>query len=338
MAGDITKTPEQALSELNAEILTHRFQAGWDRRDNPPMWPRPQTRFEPALWRFATAVEMLTRSAGLLSPDKSERRNLIMVNPYEGNRYPTVRTQVLAYQMVLPGERARTHRHSPHAGRVIIDANDAYTVVNGVAIPMRDGDVVLTPGMHWHGHGHDGDKPTFWVDFLDIPLVQLLEPMYFEPYPGDWQAPERTTRDSPLLFPYEATKRQLADARPDQDGFYGRRVQLGDPALPTIGLYAQELAAGCETRPFRTTANYQYVVVEGQGTSTIGGVEVSWSRGDAIAAPSWHTQSHRSDTGATLIAITDEPLQRYCGYLRTEAADGRVASAAELEAAAFRVG
>lgn len=327
---------EQALTALNADIRSERFQPGWDRRDNPPMWPRPRTEFEAAHWKFETAVEMLSRSSDILPPERSERRNLIMVNPHAGNAYPTLRTQVLAYQMVLPGDEARTHRHAPHAGRIILDAQGAYTIVNGVGVPMRDGDVVLTPGMHWHGHAHDGVEPAFWVDFLDIPLVQLLEPMFFEPYPGDWQPAERMTRDTPLLFAYEDTVRRLDEAPVDTDGFFRRRVQLGDPALPTIGLHAWRLDAGEESRPFRTTANHQYVVIEGEGTSVIGDAEFRWTRGDTIAAPSWHVQQHASAAGATLIAVTDEPLQRYCGYLRTEAADGPGSTTPALEG--FRAG
>jgi gentisate 1,2-dioxygenase len=36
-------------------------------------------------------------------------------------------------------------------------------------------------------------------------------------------------------------------------------------------------------------------------------------------APCWSTQEHYSAEGATLFEITDEPLQRYCGYLRSSA-------------------
>ena len=107
-----------------------------------------------------------------------------------------------------------------------------------------------------------------------------------------------------MLFPYDVTRERLAAAETDPAGRYGRRVELGDPALPTVGLYMQQLEPGTTTRSFRTSANCQYVVVEGDGSSVIEGVEVSWSRGDTIAAPSWSGQFHRSEHGAVLLAIT----------------------------------
>jgi gentisate 1,2-dioxygenase len=336
----MTKNPAAATEDFNAEIGRHQMLAGWNRRGNPPMWPEPKGDFVPAVWHYAEAADLLLRSADHIPAERTERRNLIMVNPSAGNHYPTLKTHVLAYQMVLPGERARTHRHSPHAGRVVLESDGAYTIVNGVRIPMQRGDVVLTPGMHWHGHAHDGTEPAIWVDFLDVPLVQLLEPMFFEPYPGDWQPAERETRDTPLLFPYDVTRERLAAAEPDATGRYGRRIELGDPALPTVGLYMQQLEPGTTTSPFRTSANYQYVVIDGDGSSVIEGVEVSWSRGDTIAAPSWRGQLHRSEHGAVLLAITDEPLQRYCGYLRTEAYEVGSGSGEhrELTASEYRVG
>jgi len=48
--------------------------------------------------------------------------------------------------MVLPGEAARSHRHTPNALRLVVDAAPGnYTVVNGKKLPMRPGDVLLTP-------------------------------------------------------------------------------------------------------------------------------------------------------------------------------------------------
>ena len=77
-----------------------------------------------------------------------------MQNP--AGDYATSRTIVAAYQMIMPGEKARSHRHTPNALRLIIDAEPgAYTIVNGERLSMMPGDVVLTPNWCWHGHGND---------------------------------------------------------------------------------------------------------------------------------------------------------------------------------------
>jgi gentisate 1,2-dioxygenase len=305
------------LDRLQHDIRDHLMVPGWNRPGDAPIWESPVGNFRPAVWRYDAARDFLDRAAGLVSLDLAERRNLIMANPREGNTYPSTRTHVLAYQMLLPGERARTHRHSPHAGRLVLESDGAYTVIDGAKVAMKRGDVVLTPGWHWHGHGHDGQAAAYWIDFLDVPLVQLLEPMFFEPWPDGVQQEEAETRDSPMLFSYEETERRLAAASADPSGRYGRRVELGSPALPTIGLFVHRYEPGFASTPYRTTANYQYCVIEGSGTSVIDGHEVRWSPGDVVVVPGWHQQQHISADGATLLAVTDEPLQRYCGYLRT---------------------
>jgi gentisate 1,2-dioxygenase len=72
--------------------------------------------------------------------------------------------------MILPGEVAPSHRHSAHALRVILDAKGSYSVVNGEKTPMETGDIILTPGGFWHGHGHEGAEPAYWLDGLDYSL------------------------------------------------------------------------------------------------------------------------------------------------------------------------
>ncbi|RZL85348.1 MAG: cupin domain-containing protein [Rhodococcus sp. (in: high G+C Gram-positive bacteria)] len=321
MVSTKAEVAEGELERINDEISGLSLLAGWtDRPGGPSMWSEPRGVFEPGAWRYAQARELLERSAPLLTMEQTERRNLILVNPSAASNYATVRTQVLAYQMILPGEHARTHRHSPHAGRLVLDVDPgAYTVVNGMKIPMTSGDVVLTPSWHWHGHGHDGNEAAFWIDFLDVPLVQLLDPMFFEPYPDGFQAPSSTAGDpESLIFRWVDTVARLDAAAPDPDGIYGRRIELGSPALPTIGLSMQRLESGFVSTPFRSTASHQYCVVEGSGVTVVDGREVEWARGDVIAVPSWTTHSHRAHSEATLFAINDEPLQRYCGYMRSE--------------------
>ena len=120
-----------------------------------------------------------------------------MRNPAPGTNFETTRTLVCAYQMILPGEVAPSHRHSSHALRVIVDGKGSFSIVNGQKMPMETGDVVLTPGWCWHGHGHDGSAPAYWFDGLDVPLTHLLEPMFYQEYPQKYENVERVVASSP---------------------------------------------------------------------------------------------------------------------------------------------
>lgn len=179
---------------------------------------------------------------------------------------------------------------------------------------MEPGDVLLTPGGAWHGHGHEGTEAAYWLDFLDVPLVQLLEPMSFEPYPGDWMEPDHDDQDSPLLFPWASTVARLQDA--DPRGPLGARIEFNTSSMPTITLSMHRLTEGTWTPPFRSTANHQFCVVEGEGRSTIDGMEMRWQRGDVLVAPCWSTQRHFAESGAVLFCVSDAGLQRHCGYLK----------------------
>ncbi len=81
-------------------------------------------------------------------------------------------------QLLLPGEKAPAHRHTPSAARIAIEGEGAYTIVNGEKCMMERGDLILTPGGAWHDHGHDGKGPVIWLDALDLPLFIDLEAAY----------------------------------------------------------------------------------------------------------------------------------------------------------------
>ena len=81
-------------------------------------------------------------------------------------------------QLLLPGEWAPAHRHTPNAVRMIVEGEGAYTTVDGEKCPMSRGDLILTPTGLWHEHGHDGDEPVIWLDVLDLPLVYYMEASY----------------------------------------------------------------------------------------------------------------------------------------------------------------
>lgn len=318
---NIATLPATALSA--APSLEHLYPllaklsigAGWNKPE-PAMWPEPKRNFRPCHWRYADAAAAFEAASRLVSTEQAERRNLILVNPVEGNIYSTLRTLVVAYQSILPNETARSHRHSPNALRLVLDAGGgAYTTVNAKKIPMHEGDVVLTPSASWHGHGHDGDRPATWLDYLDVPLVQLLEPIFFEHHPDGIEKPERVTPDSPFIFSFAATEAGLASAPVDAQ--YGRQVELGKPAMRTIGLHMMQLGPGMQTAPVRTTANNVYTVVRGEGCTVVDGEKFEWRRGDVIAAPAWRPHHHVAGGEAILFRVTDAPVMAALGLLRS---------------------
>ena len=236
----------------------------------------------------------------------------------EGNTYATVRTMIAAYQGILPGERARSHRHTPNALRFVLEGEGAYTVVDGERLEMKPNDVLLTPNGSWHGHASEADGMCYWMDCLDAPLVHMLEPMFFESHPQEFEPVRATPKSSPFIFRWDDVQAELDRTVPDPEGRHGRRIELGNPALASIALYMMRLETGMRTRPIRTTANQIVCVAEGTGETEIDGESFSWARGDIMALPSWRPVTHRAEGDATLFVMTDEPLLRALGWLRRE--------------------
>jgi len=309
------------LDALYRAIAPLNMTPGWIEREKPLLRPEPDTGFLPTHWRYSDCKAALDAASRLINTDLAERRNMVLRNPAEGNDYATTKTQVNAYQTILPGEEARSHRHTPHALRVIIEAEGSFSVVNGDKHPMETGDIVLTPGWCWHGHGHDGDAPAYWLDGLDVPLTALLEPMFFEPHPDGYAKVDRVTPDSPYRFTWETIQARLDGASPDDEGYFGRRIGLEADEMPTIAITVERLEAGQTTRRYRHSANTVFSPMMGAGTSRIGDDEFSWGRGDCVAAPIWHWIEHRAEEDTVLFSMSDENLMRYANYYRFEGAE-----------------
>ncbi|HXP92050.1 MAG TPA: cupin domain-containing protein [Candidatus Binatia bacterium] len=319
MSTSISHLSADSLDELYKELSPLHFGAGWN-KPTPSLYAEPYKTYEPALWRYRDGHEALTTAGRLIDTSLAERRNLIMINPAGGNAYNTCATLVAAYQMLLPGEHARSHRHTPNALRLILDGDaGAYTTVDGARVTMEPGDVVLTPSWMWHGHGNEGSAASYWIDYLDVPLVQMLEPMFFELYPDGIQPAVSRPERSPMRFPGAELQAQLAAAERDPTGRFARRLTLDAPSLRNIRLQMCALEENRSTAPLRTTANSIYSVVRGRGISNIDGIELAWERGDVFVAPCWRTQSHRAADDAVLFRVSDEPLLEHLGMLREAA-------------------
>jgi len=316
----MTTTAELAATD-NLETLYGRLGersigAGWA-KPTPSLYPEPYKTYLPFHWRWEEGRAALDAAGRLINTELAERRNLILYNPVEGNTYATVRSLITAYQMILPGEKARSHRHTPNALRFILEGEGSYTIVDGQRLDMRPNDVLLTPNWCWHGHASEARGPCYWMDCLDVPLVQFLEPMFYEQHPDTYEKIRVTPEKSPFIFTWESVQAGLDAAAPDPEGRHGRRIELGSPAMASIGLHMNRMESGTRTRPTRTTANQIFCVAEGEGTTTVDGESFDWKRGDMVAIPGWRPFEHRIADDATLFEMSDEPLMRALGWLRT---------------------
>lgn len=312
--------PAAELEALYASFSDLNMEGGWHRKV-PALWPEPRANFLPHVWHYSDVRPILDRAGELVDTEFAERRNLTMFNPVEGNIYSTVRTIVAAYQMVKPGEVARAHRHTPNALRLILEGHGTYTVVDGKQVEMRPGDVLLTPNWAWHSHENLGSENCYWMDFLDVPLVHLLEPMFYQPHPqGVEPSPERI-ETAPIAFRAEDIDRGLAQAGPDPAQGGLRAITLGPAELASIALDVIRLDPGEQGGEIRETSNAIYAVMAGEGAIEIDGQNFAWSFGDTIAVPTWRTHSLAAGlTGAKLLKVSDRPLMQKLGWYRRSGA------------------
>jgi gentisate 1,2-dioxygenase len=227
-----------------------------------------------------------------------------------------------------------------NALRFLLEGSGAVTLVDGKECPMEFGDLVLTPGMCWHEHRHDGSTPVVWLDVLDVPLHQALGTIVFQPGPiaeAPLTMPDAAfasanivpevvagRRDhSPVFrYPYADAVRALAHAPHSPDG--ARRVRYINPlsgagAMALLETTMLQLDAGVTTLPTRANANLVCTVVEGQGSTTVGGQSFHWAPRDTFTVPQHQWVSHRATAGAArLFVVSDADVLRRLGLLSEE--------------------
>jgi len=303
--------------------------------------PAPVTR--PTFWSFERIRPLLLEAGRLTPVEKAERRVLVLSDAGRGassmQASPTI---YCGLQLLLPGETAPAHRHTPSAARILVEGDGAYTIVDGEKCPMARGDLVLTPGGMWHDHGHDGAEPVIWLDALDLPLFVYLEGSYAEE--GQLQAARNrpdaslveyaqaglvpTRIGAPPRPPYPMLRYPWAKTRDALqrlaafDGAGGAtevdyvNPETGGDCLPTLGFTAMWLEPGGVERPPLRSSSGVFHVIEGQGRSVVDGKPFAWSAGDTFSAPVFAAIEHEAggDIPACLIRIHDTPLQSRLGF------------------------
>jgi gentisate 1,2-dioxygenase len=340
-------TAEEDLQVFYRELEGYSIAALWTQRGGGT---EPRSRAVPFVWHWRDVRPQAMRAAELVGTAQAERRVLLLANP--GLPFPTATNTLTAnIQVVMPGEIARAHRHTAAALRLIIESQGGYTVVNGQRIPMRPGDLVLTPNWTWHDHANDSDTPMLWLDGLDSPLIRMLECGFREEYKEESQPvgegadpsfakygagglrpawePAPTTKHSPLWhYPYTQARAALERLAAEGAGnpFDGVIMEYtnpvnGGPAMPTIGCYVQLLRPGEHTQAHRHTSSAAFHVVEGSGYSVVDGQQLDWEDKDVFCVPGWafHEHVNTGDRPAILFSHTDVPVMRSLDLYREEA-------------------
>jgi len=311
------------------------------------MTPHPRPEAVPHQWKWSL-LERVVNDSAVAVPVGDERRAMQLFNPGLNGAWATTNTLIAAVQVLLPGEVARAHRHSPAAIRFIMQGNGAYTAVEGEKVVMREGDLILTPSWQWHDHGNETKDTVVWMDGLDVPLTKALNSIFFEMGGERQQSASKPVngskamyghgrlaptwvKDHPkfsplMLYSWDQTLEALQGLRDTEGSPYEgisleyTHAQTGGPVLPTIGCRVQLVRKGVKLKARRVTGSSVFCVRQGQGRSVIDGQTFDWGKGDIVAVPSWALQQH-ANTGsedAILFSITDRPVLEALGFYRED--------------------
>ena len=291
--------------------------------------PSPVSMAVPCSWSYVQARKRLFEVGELLSVEEAERRNINFVNPalkefMPGATLPTLRGGI---QLLLPSERADSHRHSANAFRVVLEAPDkgAYTAVEGSRIPMHRGDLILTPNWTWHDHHNESDECVIWYDGLDVLMAFWIGATFYEertdgsgareyqPILRDADAvtaacgpglmhrralyPEHipVSNNALIYYPYKTARsllQELADqgAGNPREGIlleYVNPVNNG-PVFPSTQNCLRMINPGSTTQTVRRTENIIFLTLEGSVTFHLPeGKRFSTRTNDVTAIPSW---------------------------------------------------
>ena len=300
----------------------------------------------PHRWRWTELRPQLLAAGRLVPMEQAERRVLVLCNPGLPGALVRHRHAVRAgSRSSMPGESAPSHHHTPAALAWSSRDSGAFTTVEGVRCEMEPGDLIITPPMRWHDHGHEVSEPVIWLDGLDIPLVRAFEGLV-----GVQDAPGADCRDGHRLLARTSSPRPgwcraalalsgnglstgaLALARgargarracrpapPREQAVTLRYVnpRTGAPPLATMGCEAQWLRPGEATRAERRTGSGVFHVIEGAARLASATRSSRWEPGDCFAVPPWQWIEHRNGSerlaGRALPPPNDEPALRSLG-------------------------
>lgn len=330
------------LAALHEKFARLNLRGLWQRdsRNAPELKPR--------IWRWADMAPILEETLhDVRLPQDTDQRVI-------GLDVPGLSTGAVfvSYQMINPGEKIPSHRHTPAQMRFIVKGSGAYTTSQGEAMFMEPGDLLVQPNWTWHGTTNAGKEPVFWVDIQDRNLVNYLGAFRRELWPDDEVEPTshpenyyarahgllRTAKSSgaPAILPpahyrLRDTLKALDDLgelaeAPETNPYDGKIFEYINPTtaghtLPTLSAQIQLLQPSAKMLEHRHTGTAMYFVVQGQGATTVNGAPLEWRERDCFMLPpfAWHAHENKSGTErAILFIVSDRPALEALGLYYEE--------------------
>lgn len=182
----MTTTTSDSLSARRAvfyrELGDHHLGALWNVLSST-LTREPAVRSVPQLWRWRDLRPRLLHSGELVTAVEAERRVLYLLN----SALPPEQTKVVGnlyagVQLLLPGEIARTHHHTPNAHPPRHRGHRRLFHYQRQACAHAARRFPDHPIWAWHDHGNAGEDAVMWLDGLDVPFVAEQDAIFFEEY------------------------------------------------------------------------------------------------------------------------------------------------------------
>lgn len=320
----------------------------YDRLNLRGLWQRdvrspPELR--PRIWRWSEMQPILEQTLrDVRLPEDTDQRVI-------GLDVPGLSTGAvfISYQMINPGEKIPSHRHTPAQMRFIVKGSGAYTTSQGEAMFMEPNDLLVQPNWTWHGTTNPGNEPVFWIDIQDRNLVNYLGAFRRDLWPNDEVEPTvhgenhyatitgalrpmASSNKSDILPPVHFKWRdalkslQALSANQASDPYDGKPFAYthpanGGPTLPTLSAKLQLLPPSAQTQEHRHTGMTMYLVLQGEGATTVNGTTIEWRQHDCFMLPPWQWHGHRNpakNDQAILFTVSDRPALEALGLYYEE--------------------
>lgn len=337
-----TGTAFEHLKELHEKYARSDLRGMWQRDGASP------PKLQPRLWAWQEVAPLLEESLRTVRlPEDTDQRVIGLTGPEISSRAVYV-----SYQLLNPGEKVPSHRHTPAQMRFIIQGKGAYTTADGERMFMEPGDLLVQPNWSWHGTANIGEGPVYWLDIQDRNLVNYLGAFRRELWPdGKVQPtvhrenyyskvagafrPVKSAGAAQILPPTHYKWRDTLEAVNAMDEitetaaanpYDGLMFEYANPStgghtLPTLSAQLQLLRPSQTTRAHRHTGMTMYYVVMGQGATTVNGSAIEWRERDCFMLPplQWHSHQNESKTQrAILFTVSDRPALEALGLYYEE--------------------